>query len=95
MMAAKTKRHLLQELIALAETTVRFHIEVDEDEKCFNRFTFLEDLEIKLEEFFDRPEFGRFENDAHGVARLLLCHMALTSGDAPDGTTFRGMPMLD
>lgn len=37
MMAAKTKRHLLQELIALAETTVRFHIEVDEDESLVAR----------------------------------------------------------
>lgn len=64
-------------------------------EQCFNLFTFLEELPMKLEGSPEWRQLGKFELDPVAVARFLYCHMAMQSGDSPDGTTFRGMPILD
>lgn len=88
-----TKCNFLHDAKMLAEVTWRRHIQRDDYEKCFNLFTFLEDLENELIGFVERT--GRFELDPSALARVLWCDMALRSGDAPDGGTFRGMPILD
>ena len=99
-MATATKHDLHGELIALAEVTHRRHIERDDGERCFNLFTFLEDLEGELHSklaasYGTGDLIGRFQLDAPAIARYLWCHMALKRGDRPDGDTFRGMPILD
>ena len=93
-MATKTRTHLFTEIIVTAETEVRFHVELDDDEKCFNRHTFLDALERRLETLLER-ECGKFEIDPTTAARIAWCHISLHTGDRPDGTVFRGMPILD
>lgn len=71
---------------------------VNEDEqRCFNLFTFLEVLEsrvIAVMEGEDRPT-GSFRILPSELTRYLWCCLALESGDNPGGTTFRGLPILD
>ena len=95
---SRNKPNLMHELVVLAEVTHRRHIVKEDGEKCFNLYTFLEALEYRLETVLDGSldhRIGRFELEARSTARLLWSHMAIYSGGTPDGTHFRGMPILD
>lgn len=94
----KTKKlNLHKTCLDMARNLVAKHIEEDGDEKCFNLFTFLEAVEYQLESLFNgsKAPNGNFQLAAPDVARYLWCCLALESGDATDGNTFRGMPILD
>ncbi len=82
-----TKLH--DECLKLAETLIDQHIEEEDGEKCFNLFTYLEELESKLESKFHGA--FKFSLDAHQAARFLWCCIA----EDPYPDRFRGMPVLD
>ena len=69
-------------------------------EQCFNLFRFIESLSTELDGQFNSrgklgDALGRFQLDGIQTARLLWCQICLQAGERPDGTTFRGMPILD
>lgn len=84
-------------LMGVARKLVDQNCELYDDEMCFNRFTFLEDLGSEVDGMLYAGEVGngRFELSGHSVARYLYCCLCLETGDRPDGDTFRQMPILD
>lgn len=91
------KFRLHHSLMTFAREEAEKAIEEEDGEKCFNLFEFLEGLSYRLESVLndDAVPTGRFELGADNVARYLWCCLALEHGDRPDGTTFKGMPILD
>lgn len=75
---------MIDHALAIAE----LHFEYDEESKrCFNLFTFLEQLESDL---FELTAPLNFDLDERQVARFLWCLIS----ENPGGDTFRGCPIL-
>lgn len=91
------KSRLHKANIKLARDTVKSAIQEDDGETCFNLYVFLDHLESRLDTVLNGngSQLGRFELGMRELARYLWCCLALESGDAPDGNTFQGMPILD
>jgi hypothetical protein len=92
-----TKFDLHKAALELARDTIKAHIQEEDGETCFNLYTFIQGVEMRLDTIWNGngSPTGRFELRSWEVARYLWCCLALEGGDAPDGTTFRGMPILD
>lgn len=91
------KVDLHKKLLRIAKEEVKRHIVTEGDEKCFNRFTYLQSLESRLDTIMYDREFptGDFELNVRAVARYLWCCVSLAEGHRTDGDTYRGMPILD
>jgi hypothetical protein len=91
MNATKKRVDLHAKYLRLAKRIANRHFEMYDGEKCFNLFTFLEELEGTLE---GDESTGSFELNAHHLARYLWCCLALEGGDSTYGK-FRGCDLLD
>ena len=78
---------LYRKLIGIARKEIRRHIEYDDGEKCFNRYTYLEALPTLLPD-----DWLGFCLNRREVARFLYCCL---DGETDDGNKYRGMPILD
>jgi hypothetical protein len=91
------KTDLHKRLMKIAHDETKNHIEIEEDEKCFNLFTFLQGRELRLCESVDGKDslLGNFQLSASDVARYLWCCLAIEAGGSPDGSTYKDMPILE
>ena len=95
-----TKRNIHADLMRLAERLIKKHVEKDpeygSDEKCFNLFTYLDDLENQVEELLgNRTLIGDFKLHGHAIARYLWVCLCIGEGSSPYPNKFRSMPVLD
>ena len=85
-MTVKTKPKtstLHRDLMRIARKLVREHVEIEDGERCFNRFTYLEELPNAIYERLEREL--PFELDSYQTARFLYCCLG---GLSRDGNSF-------
>jgi hypothetical protein len=78
---------LWSQCYTLAVSLIPECVEMNDGEKCFNLYAYLDRLSDRLVTVLD----GSFELDPMGVARFLWCCLS----EDPAGNTFQGMPILD
>lgn len=82
----------------IARKVAKECVEEYDGEMCFSLPAFLDTLERRLSELFCGDSVtGKFNLDDSrcDIARYLFCCLAMEQGDAPDGNTFSGVPVLD
>lgn len=88
---SRAKCHFFDRCMRIAEGLIPKHLETHDGERCFNLYTYLEDLESKLIVELD----GDFELSPAEIARFIWCCLCSASGQNPAGTVFNGYPILD
>ena len=85
------------DLMKLVRAEAKKHVQDEDGERCFNRFTFLEAMASRIDTILcgRGSPVGSFGLDCTGTARYLYCCLCLENGDPADGDTFQGMPILD